>query len=95
MPPACAWGQVRNALARAAARSGAGLVEVLLPLSRLAGGIDEVAGAFEDALTAGKGRVKLAVLDHIGSFPPFTFPVQRLCALCRSAGAKGAARSST
>ena len=82
--------QVKNALARAAARSGAGLVEVQLPLSRLAGGPAEVAAAFDEALTAGRGRVKLAVIDHIGSFPPYTFPVQRLCSLCKAAGAKGA-----
>lgn len=83
-------GQVKNALARAAARSGAGLIEVQLPLSRLAGGPADVAAAFNEALTAGRGRVKLAVIDHISSFPPFTFPVQQLCSLCRAAGAKGA-----
>ncbi|EIE25754.1 PLP-dependent transferase [Coccomyxa subellipsoidea C-169] len=79
---------VKNALARAAAKSGAGLVEVQLPLSRLAGGPAEVAAAFDEALTAGRGRVKLAVIDHIGSFPPYTFPVQRLCSLCKAAGTK-------
>ncbi|CAL8469935.1 g9477 [Coccomyxa elongata] len=79
---------VKNTLARAAARSGAGLIEVQLPLSRLAGGPANVAAAFNEALTAARGRVKLAVIDHIGSFPPFTFPVQQLCSLCKAVGAK-------
>ena len=84
---------MKNTLARAAARSGAGLIEVQLPLSRLAGGPADVAAAFNEALTAGRGRVKLAIIDHIGSFPPFTFPVQQLCSLCKAAGAKGAMHS--
>ena len=42
--------QVKNALARAAASSGAGLLEVLLPLETLQQGAKAVHGAFRDAL---------------------------------------------
>ena len=28
----------------------------------------------------GGGRVRLAVIDHVGSFPPVVLPVARLCA---------------
>ena len=60
-----------------------------LPLSVLRGGPGAILGAFVRALAAGEGRVKLAVVDHIASFPPVTFPVADLCAACRAAGAKG------
>ena len=81
---------MKNTLARAAARSGAGLLEVQLPLGVLRGGDGAIVGAFKRALAAGKGRVRLAVIDHIASFPPITFPVAELCAACRAVGAKGA-----
>ncbi len=38
-----------------------------------------------------RGRVKLAVIDHVASFPPVLFDVKALCSLCRGSGAKGAA----
>lgn len=76
-------------MARAAARSGASLLEVLLPLAVLQRGDAGVIDAFRQGLAAARGRVKLAVLDHIGSFPPVRFPVEELCRLCRAAGAKG------
>ena len=38
-----------------------------------------------------RGRVKLAVLDHVASFPPVLFDMKALCSLCRASGAKGAA----
>ena len=69
---------------------GAGLMEVQLPLGLLGQGDAAVAAAFEAALAAGRGRVRLAVVDHIASFPPVTFPVRTICAVCRAAGARGA-----
>ena len=42
--------QVKNALARAAADSGAGLLEVLLPLETLQQGAKAVHAAFREAL---------------------------------------------
>ena len=42
-----------------------------------------------------RGRVKLAVIDHVASFPPVLFDVKALCSLCRGSGAKGAARWSS
>jgi selenocysteine lyase/cysteine desulfurase len=63
---------------------------VQLPLGLLGRGDAAITGAFESALAAGKGRVKLAVVDHIASFPPVTFPVAAICAACRAAGARGA-----
>jgi hypothetical protein len=35
----------------------------------------------------GHGRLRLAVLDHVVSFPPVVLPVARLVAQCRVAGA--------
>lgn len=61
--------QVRNALARAAARGGADLLEVALPFDPAALADEEaVAACFAAALRAhhGKGRrVRLAVIDHV------------------------------
>jgi hypothetical protein len=37
------------------------------------------------ALQAGGRRLKLAVLDHVVSFPPVVMPVQQICSLCRCA----------
>jgi len=74
--------QVRSTLARAAARSGAALIEVLLPWEGV-GDEDVVVSAFRDAISSHKrsGRIRLAVLDHCVSFPPVVMPVQRLCRL--------------
>jgi hypothetical protein len=81
--------QVKNALARAAAKAGAGLLEVLLPLLTLQQGPKAVQAAFQQALQAHPGRVKLAVIDHVASFPPVEFDVKRLCSLCKASGARG------
>ena len=39
-----------------------------------------------------RGRVKLAVIDHVASFPPVLLDVEGLTSLCRGSGAKGAAQ---
>jgi hypothetical protein len=65
----------------------------LLILSVLQQGDAGVIGAFKHALTASKGRVKLAVLDHIGSFPPVVFAVEALCRLCRAAVQRACAKA--
>jgi hypothetical protein len=39
-------------------------------------------------LAAGGRRIKLAVLDHVASFPPVLLPVAKLAAMCRTAGAR-------
>ena len=36
--------------------------------------------------------MKLAVIDHVASFPPVLFDVKGLSSLCRGSGAKGAAQ---
>ena len=36
--------------------------------------------------------MKLAVIDHVASFPPVLFDVKGLTSLCRGSGAKGAAQ---
>ncbi|KAL4444111.1 hypothetical protein ABPG75_011848 [Micractinium tetrahymenae] len=77
---------VRSAAARVAAQRGAALLEVEL-LSALAGPPEVVLGRFEAALQAGRGRVKLAILDHIISLAPAHLPVAPLAALCRRHGA--------
>lgn len=47
--------------------------------------------AFEAAIAASHGRLRLAVLDLILSFPPVILPVQRLCKLFRYVGGGGTA----
>ncbi|CAK0779160.1 hypothetical protein CVIRNUC_004708 [Coccomyxa viridis] len=79
---------VRNALARAAGRAGAGLLQVQLPIEVLRRGPKAVHAAFREALSQHRGRVKLAVIDHVASFPPVLFDVKALCSLCRGSGAK-------
>ena len=80
-----------NALARTAERAGAGLVIVELDLATLLAGAEAIVARFRAALQgAPRGRVRLAVVDHIGSNPPFEFPLPALIAACRDAGAKGA-----
>lgn len=39
--------------------------------------------AFQAAARSARGRLKLAVLDHVASFPPVLLPVARLCAVLR------------
>lgn len=78
---------VRSTLAEAAARSGAGVIEVQLPASVL-GDRAAMHRQFRRALQRGRGRVALAVLDHVASFPPVHFEVQELTQLCRKHGAK-------
>lgn len=80
-----------NALARTAERAGAGLVIVDLDLDTLLAGAEAIVARFRAALQGAPcGRVRLAVVDHIGSNPPFEFPLPALIAACRDAGAKGA-----
>lgn len=83
--------QVANALARTAERAGAGLVVVDLDLDTLVTGAEAIVARFRAALRgAPRGRVRLAVIDHIGSNPPIEFPLPAIIQACRSAGAKGA-----
>ncbi len=83
--------QVANALARTAERAGAGLLVVELDLDTLLAGGAAVAARFRAALAAApRGRVRLAVVDHIGSNPPVEFPLREIIPACRAAGAKGA-----
>lgn len=77
---------VRSAAARVAAQRGAALLEVEL-LSALPGPTEAVLQRFEAALQAGRGRVKLAILDHIISLAPAHLPVAPLSSLCRRHGA--------
>ncbi|KAF6258814.1 pyridoxal phosphate-dependent transferase [Scenedesmus sp. NREL 46B-D3] len=76
---------VRSALARAAAAAGAGLLELTFELEDL---LDEarILACFRAALRAGGRRLKLAVIDHVVSFPPVVMPVQQICSMCRGAG---------
>lgn len=76
---------VRSTLARAAAAAGAGLLELSFELEDL---MDEerILGCFRAALAAGGRRLKLAVVDHVVSFPPVVLPVAQICSMCRDAG---------
>jgi selenocysteine lyase/cysteine desulfurase len=46
---------------------------------------DEILGALEHSImiAANPSNIKLAIFDHISSKPTITYPVQRMCALCR------------
>jgi hypothetical protein len=44
---------------------------------------DALVAAYEGALAAGGGSIKLVVVDHVVSFPPLVLPVERICAACR------------
>ncbi|KAK9843769.1 hypothetical protein WJX81_005645 [Elliptochloris bilobata] len=83
------YAAVANALARTAERAGAGLIVVELDLYTLLAGDGAIAARFRAALAAvPRGRVRLAVVDHIGSNPPIEFPLPAIIAACRAAGAK-------
>ncbi|GBF87620.1 class V aminotransferase [Raphidocelis subcapitata] len=80
---------VRSTLARAAARAGADLLEVLVPLGPELHDASAVEAAFASALALARAsgrRVALAVVDHVLSFPPVVMPLERLCALLRAEG---------
>ena len=85
----CNAEQVKNLMARYAAAGGAQLLVVQLPLDTLQGGGDAILAAFAAALAAYGSRVKLAVLDHVVSFPPVRLPIAAIIELCRGVGAKG------
>ena len=42
-----------------------------------------IVGAFQAAVDALQGRIKLAVIDHITSSPPMQLPVKQLTAVCQ------------
>lgn len=78
-------------MARTAERAGAGLVIVDMDLDTLLAGDGAITARFRAALAAvPRGRVRLAVVDHIGSNPPVEFPLLAIIAECHAAGAKGA-----
>ncbi len=62
--------------------AGAVLLEVQLDLHAL---LDEgrIVAAFAAAVEAAGDKLKLAVLDHVISFPPVVLPVKRLTRMCR------------
>ena len=87
---------MKNAVARTTARHGAGMLEVQLPLATLQRGSAGILGAWRAALEAtlrpeGGSRVKLAIIDHIASFPPVHMPVQEMAAACKALGVAGEA----
>ena len=85
---------VRSAAARWAAAAGAGLADLqlmdLLALSPAPVRDGAIVARFESAFQQACGRIKLAIIDHIVSFPPVHLPVAALCALCRQHGALAA-----
>eukprot|EP00884_Botryococcus_braunii_P020923 jgi/Botrbrau1/7514/Bobra.0019s0005.1 len=83
---------VKHTLARAAGAAGAGLLEVQLTREVLTADSSEpLISLFKEALSKGTKqgrRIRLAVIDHIASNPPYHFPVGQLCSLCRAADAQ-------
>lgn len=80
---------MKNLIARRAAAAGAQVLVVELPLQVVQQGRKGMLAAFKAALEAHGSRVKLAVLDHVVSFPPVRLPVADITCMCRAAGAKG------
>ena len=83
--------QVKNLVMRAAATASMGVLIVELSLHTLQQGEAAITAAFAAAIDAHSGRVKMAVVDHVVSFPPVRIPVEEIASLCRHAGAKGEA----
>ncbi|GIL58989.1 hypothetical protein Vafri_13974 [Volvox africanus] len=80
---------VKSTLARVAAAAGASILEVQLGLEELLRPeltVDAVKAAL-DAVGGGR-RVRLAVLDHVISFPPVVLPVSELVTVCKQVGAR-------
>jgi isopenicillin-N epimerase len=78
-----AYGAVTKAARYVAARTGARLVEVAIPLPL------SDAGAVLDAVAAALSpRVKLAVFDHIASMSALVLPAAELTALAKKSGAR-------
>lgn len=74
--------QVRSAVARCAATSGAGIVDVILDLETLLGGKAVILQRFRAVLHRFGARIKLAVLDHITSAPTVHLPISEIAAAC-------------
>ncbi|GFR47698.1 hypothetical protein Agub_g9450 [Astrephomene gubernaculifera] len=78
------YSAVRSSIARVAAAAGASILEVQLGLAEFQRP-DTIVAAVQSSLQAvgGRRRVRLAVLDHVVSFPPIVMPVRQLAALCK------------
>ena len=73
---------VKNAVAAAAAKAGASVIEVETGLECVAD--PQLLTERLDAVLRRAGpRVKVAVLDHVVSFPPIVLPVQDMVRVCR------------
>ncbi|KAJ9521145.1 hypothetical protein QJQ45_022843 [Haematococcus lacustris] len=80
---------VRSAAARIAARSGARLLLVNLTAADLSPDPRTVIATMRRAVAAvAPGRLALAILDHVISFPPVILPVKELVEVCRQMGAR-------
>ncbi|KAG2434800.1 hypothetical protein HXX76_007685 [Chlamydomonas incerta] len=80
---------VKSTIARVAAAAGASVIEVTLGMEELQRPALAV-GAMQSALAAlggGGRRVRLAVLDHVASFPPLVMPVAAMTAVLKQVGA--------
>ncbi|GMH42541.1 hypothetical protein BSKO_10460 [Bryopsis sp. KO-2023] len=76
----------RNVAVRWAARLGAEIGEVILDQEILQSR-SRILQAFEAAL-AGISGVKLAILDHVCTFPPVVLPIREITSLCHRYGCK-------
>ena len=71
--------------------AGGGKFDAAAAATASAAADDEVVRRFDAALAAGRGRVRLAIIDHVVSAPPVHLPVARLCALCALCASWGVA----
>lgn len=78
--------QVRSAAARIAAARGAHILQVELGFAELLEPHQIVAAVQEAVQSVRPGRLKLAILDHVISFPPVVLPVQDIAHVCSKVG---------
>eukprot|EP00123_Amoebidium_parasiticum_P021960 comp7695_c0_seq1/m.3329 comp7695_c0_seq1/g.3329 ORF comp7695_c0_seq1/g.3329 comp7695_c0_seq1/m.3329 type:complete len:420 (-) comp7695_c0_seq1:525-1784(-) len=82
----CSYGSVKKMFRGYCERAGARLVylNVPFPLEREEQVIEELQRILDEE----KGRICLAVLDHISSMPSMVFPIKQMVSMCHDAGVK-------
>jgi isopenicillin-N epimerase len=75
------YNAVRQTMRLLVRRTGAGIVEIDVPLPLA--GPDDVASAIADGLTP---RTRLLVIDHVTSPTAIRFPIERILAMCAERG---------
>lgn len=78
------YGSVKKSAEAYITRAGGRVIEAPLPFP--VSSEEQIVSAFRTALESAKGRVRLAVIDHVTSMPCVVVPVKRLVRICRDEG---------